>query len=124
MFVGLITAVTFISVKNVDKERVAVIDNSGFFKDNLQNAKAITFEFPTNVDSTNYKAKGYTGVLYSPADDSKSYRLISQKQFGLVAEGNLEQKINDALENQMLKTKYNIDIKQLDDEKRKPAKPQ
>ncbi|MBA4140073.1 MAG: ABC transporter permease [Segetibacter sp.] len=122
LFVGLITAVTFISVKNVDKERVAVIDNSGFFKDNLQNAKAITFEFPTNVDSTNYKAKGYTAVLYPPANHSKSYRLISKKQFGVVAEGNLEQKINDALENQMLKTKYNIDIKQLDDEKKKAGK--
>jgi ABC-2 type transport system permease protein len=122
LFVGLIAAVTFISVKNVDKERVAVIDKSGFFKGNLQNAKAITFEFPTDVDSTNYKAKGYTGVLYIPENDSRSYRLVSQKQFGLIAEGNLEQKINDALENQMLKTKYNIDIKQLDDEKKKAGK--
>ncbi len=122
LFVGLIAAVTFISVKNVDKERVAVIDKSGLFKGNLQNAKAITFEFPTDVDSTNYKAKGYTGVLYIPENDSRSYRLVSQKQFGLIAEGNLEQKINDALENQMLKTKYNIDIKQLDDEKKKAGK--
>ncbi len=122
LFVGLITAVTFISVKNVDKERIAVIDKSGFYKDNLQNAKAITFEFPADVDSTNYKAKGYTAVLYIPEDSSTNYKLISQKQFGLVAEGNLEQKINDALENQMLKTKYNIDVKQLDEEKKKAGK--
>lgn len=122
LFVGMITAVTIISVKNVDKERIAVIDNSGFFKDNLQNAKAITFEFPTDVDSTNYKAKGYTAVLYIPENDSRSYRLVSKKQFGLIAEGNLEQKVNDVLENQMLKIKYNIDIKQLDDEKKKAGK--
>lgn len=122
LFVGLITAVTFISVKNVDKERIAVIDKSGFYKDNLQNAKAITFEFPADVDSTNYKAKGYTAVLYIPQDSSTKYKLISQKQFGLVAEGNLEQKINDALENQMLKTKYNIDIKQFDEEKKKAGR--
>lgn len=122
LFVGLITAVTFISVKNVDKERIAVIDKSGFYKDNLQNAKAITFEFPADVDSTNYKAKGYTAVLYIPQDSAINYKLISQKQFGMVAEGNLEQKINDALENQMLKTKYNIDIKQFDEEKKKAGK--
>ncbi len=78
LFVGLITAVTFISVKNVDKEKVAVIDKNGFFKDNLQNAKAITFEFPADVDSSNYKAKGYTAVLYPPENASKSYRLISK----------------------------------------------
>ncbi len=122
LFVGMITAVTVISVKNVDKEKIAVIDNSGFFKDNLENAKAITFEFPTGIDSTNYKAKGYTAILYAPDDDSKKYKLISKKQFGLIAEGNLEQKINAALENRMLKTKYNIDIKQLDDERKKAGK--
>jgi ABC-2 type transport system permease protein len=122
LFVGMITAVTIISVKNVDKEKIAVIDNSGFFKDNLENAKAITFEFPTGVDSANYKAKGYTAVLYIPEDDSQKYKLISKKQFGLIAEGNLEQKINASLENRMLKTKYNIDIKQLDDERKKAGK--
>jgi ABC-2 type transport system permease protein len=122
LFAGLITTVTYISVKNVDKERVAVIDKTGFFKGNLENGKAITFEFPEGIDSNNYKAKGYTAVLYTPADSGSNYKLISKKQLGLIAEGNLEQKINHALENRMLKTKYNIDIKQLDEEREKAGR--
>jgi ABC-2 type transport system permease protein len=122
LFVGLIAAVTIISVKNVDKERVAVIDKSGFFKDYLENARAITFDFPAAVDSTNYKAKGYTAVLYVPEDDKGNYKLVSKRQFGIIARNNLEQKVNDALENRMLKTKYNIDVKQLNEEKEKAGK--
>ena len=70
LFVGLITAVTIISVKNVDQEKIAVVDQSAIFKGNIENAKAITFDFPTGVDSTNYKAKGYSAILYTPADSS------------------------------------------------------
>jgi ABC-2 type transport system permease protein len=122
LFAGLITTITYISVKNVDKERIAVVDKSDFFKDNLENGKATTFEFPTDVDSINYQKKGYTAVLYIPEDNGSNYRLISKKQFGLIAEGDLEHKINAALENRMLKTKYNIDIKQLDEERQKAGK--
>ena len=47
LFVGLIAAVTFISVKNVDKETIAVVDNGNIFNGKLDNAKAVTFTFPT-----------------------------------------------------------------------------
>ncbi|MDB5192305.1 MAG: hypothetical protein JWQ96_1868 [Segetibacter sp.] len=117
LFVGLIATITFISVKNVDREKVAVVDPQGILKGNIENAKAITFEFPADVDSSNYKEKGYTAVLYVPADSSKEYRLVSKKQFGLIAEGNLEDKINQSIENNMLKTKYNIDVKELEQQK-------
>lgn len=122
LFVGLITAVTIISVKSIDKEKIAVIDKSGFFNGNLENGKALTFEFPAGVDSTNYQAKGYTGVLYIPEDDAKNYKLISKKQLGIIVQDDLEKKVNNALENRMLKTKYNIDIKELDAERKKAGK--
>ncbi|MDQ6814989.1 MAG: hypothetical protein M3040_14735, partial [Bacteroidota bacterium] len=60
LFAGLITTVTYISVKNLDKEKIAVIDNTGALAGNLENTKALSFEFPKGVDSTNYIAKGYT----------------------------------------------------------------
>jgi ABC-2 type transport system permease protein len=75
LFVGLIATITIISVKNVDKEKVAVVDPAGTLKGTLENAKAISFEFPDGVDSNNYKQKGYTAVLYVPTDSSKDYRL-------------------------------------------------
>lgn len=119
LFAGLITAVTVISIKNIDKEKVAVIDNTGMLQGNLNNTKALTFEFPKGVDSTNYTAKGYTAVLYTPAGNVEGYKLISRKQFGLVAQGELENKINETLENQFLKSKYNVDVKELEAERKK-----
>lgn len=119
LFAGLITAVTVISIKNIDKEKVAVIDNTGMLQGNLNNTKALTFEFPKGVDSTNYTAKGYTAVLYTPGGNQEGYKLISKKQFGLVAQGELENKINETLENQFLKSKYNVDVKELEAERKK-----
>jgi ABC-2 type transport system permease protein len=119
LFAGLITVVTVISVKNIDQEKIAVIDNSGTLKGNIENTKALTFEFPTGVDSNNYQAKGYTAILYTPSGNSGGYTLKSKKQFGLIAEGNLQDKINETLENQLLKSKYNIDVKELEAERKK-----
>jgi len=119
LFAGLITAVTVISIKNIENEKIAVVDNSGLLKDNLENTKAVTFSFPDDVDSTNYVAKGYSAVLYTPGVNNSGYKLISKKQLGMIAEGNLEEKINESLENQLLKSKYNIDTKELEAERKK-----
>ncbi len=114
LFVGLITAVTIISVKNFDKENIAVIDNANLFNGHIANAKAVTFSFPKGVDSTNYKQKGYSAVLYIPEDNSNRYRLVSKKQFGLMAEDNVQDRLNEAMENKMLRSQYNIDMQELD----------
>src|SRR3954464_5141129 len=114
LFAGLITTVTLISIKNIDREKIAVIDNTGLLEGNLENTKALTFEFPKAIDSTNYIAKGYTAILYAPKNNRTDYKLISKKQFGLVAQNELENKINASLENQFLKSKYDIDIKELE----------
>src|SRR3954469_17073082 len=78
LFAGLITAVTIISIKNFDREKIAVIDHSGGLQGNLENTKSLLFEFPAGVDSTNYKAKGYSAVLYAPSGTSINYKLISK----------------------------------------------
>ncbi len=114
LFVGLITAVTVISVKNVDKENIAVIDKANLFNGSIENARAVTFSFPNDVDSTNYQQKGYTAVLYVPTDNSDTYRLVSKKQFGMAAEANVQNRINESMENRMLKNIYNIDLQELD----------
>jgi ABC-2 type transport system permease protein len=119
LFAGLITTVTVISVKNIDREKIAVIDNTGTMEGNITNTKALSFEFPKGVDSTNYKAKGYTALLYTPGGDNHGYKLVSKKQFGMVAESQLEDKINETLENQLLKSKYNVDVKDLEAERKR-----
>ncbi|HSU51457.1 MAG TPA: ABC transporter permease, partial [Segetibacter sp.] len=61
----------------------------------------------------------YSALLYTPPVGAENYKLISKKQFGLVAQGQLEDKINETLENQLLKSKYNVDIKELETERKK-----
>ncbi len=114
LFVALIVTVTVISVKNVDHEKIAVVDNTGFFKGHLDSSKAVTFEFPAGIDSTNYFAKGYSAILYTPPPNSNKYRMISKKQMGMIAESGVEKTINRAIEDNLLKTTYNIDINKLD----------
>jgi ABC-2 type transport system permease protein len=113
-FVGLISGITYISIQDVDHEKVAVVDRAGFFKGNLDNTKALTFEFPSGVDTSNYDDKGYSAILFTPADTSKNYQLYSKKQFGLIASSQIEDQINKAVENNLLKDKYNIDSKAID----------
>jgi ABC-2 type transport system permease protein len=119
LFAGLITAVTVISIKNIDHEKVAIIDRDNVLNGNIENTKALTFEFPKNVDSNNYIAKGYSAILYTPGAGNTGYKLISKKQFGMGAEADLEQKINKSVENNLLKSKYNIDVKELEEERKK-----
>lgn len=119
LFAGLITAVTVISIKNIDHEKVAIIDQDNVLNNNIENTKALTFEFPKNVDSNNYIAKGYSAILYTPGSANNGYKLISKKQFGMGAEADLEEKINKSIENNLLKSKYNIDVKDLEEERKK-----
>ncbi|HEX8278080.1 MAG TPA: hypothetical protein VF540_05265, partial [Segetibacter sp.] len=79
LFAGLITVVTVISIKNIDHEKVAIIDRDNVLNSNIENTKALTFEFPKNVDSNNYIAKGYSAILYTPGSANNGYKLISKK---------------------------------------------
>jgi len=119
LFAGLITAVTIISIKNIDHEKVAIIDKANLLSGHIENTKAITFAFPTDVDSNNYIQKGYSAILYTPASDNNRYKLVSKKQFGMVAEGDVEEKINESVENNLLKSKYNINVQELEAERKK-----
>ncbi len=121
LLVGLITAVTFISIKNVDQEKVAIVDDANMLEGKMKDGKAVTFTFTQGVDSSNYTSRGYTAILYVPADSSAKYRLISKKQLGVVAENNIQDRINEAMENRMLRSRYNIDIQELDSARKSAA---
>ena len=114
LFVVLIGGITYISIEEVDQEKIAVIDNKGFFKGNIENTKALTFEFPPGVDTANYAEKGYSAVLFTPDDSSRNYILFSKKQFGVIAASQIENQINKAVENNLLKDRFNIDAKTID----------
>jgi ABC-2 type transport system permease protein len=112
-FVGMIATVTYIQVQDVDTEKVAVVDNTGVFKGNLENTKTLSFEFPANIDTSNYAEKGYDAILFTPVA-SEGYQLYSKKQFGIIAKSQVEDQINKAVENSLLKKKFDITSKAID----------
>jgi ABC-2 type transport system permease protein len=102
VMVLFIAGSTFFAIKSREKKRVAVVNDPGYFRNNMKSdSNSVIFSFDAGVDSLNYTSKGYDGVLYLPAD-GKSYKLMSDKQFGLEAKGYIEKQLNKAIESNLL----------------------
>ena len=115
-FIGFIAASAYFSIKSVEKEKIAVEDDNGIFKNSFQSDKVITYEFPPDVNVNNFKEKGYSAFLKIPDKyDSRqdSISLISDKQMGFTAEDKVKEQINAAIRNKAF-LKNNINKKILD----------
>lgn len=94
---------TYFAIKSKEKQKVAVVNDPGYFKNNLKSDSAsVVFAFDPSADSLNYTAKGYDGILYLPQATSPKYELLSNKQFGLDAKGYIEKQLNKAIESNLL----------------------
>jgi len=115
-FVGFIFASAYFSIKSTEKQKVAVSDSNGIFRNSFQNGDLITYEYPSDVNANNFKDKGYSAFLQIPQNynsGADSISLISTKQLGMDAEDKIKDQINDAIRNQAF-LKNNIDKKVLD----------
>ncbi len=115
-FIGFIFASAYFSISSTEKQKVAVSDSNGIFKNSFQSSDLISYQYPSDVTADNFKEKGYSAFLkipenYNLAGDSIS--LISTKQLGMEAEDKIKDQINDAIRNQAF-LKNNIDKKILD----------
>jgi ABC-2 type transport system permease protein len=105
LIAALIGGSVFFSIQGRSKHKIAVLDENGFFRNNLKNSDDVTFEFPSGVDTANYLAKGYTDILLIPkfTDSQKTDFIIrSEKSIGYVLKERIERKINQAIEDQKL----------------------
>ncbi len=105
VFVAFIVGAAFLSVKGKEQLKVAVIDENGFFKNRLKSDNDVQFDFPANVDTSNYLGKGYAALLIiSKIDTSKqqTFYIRSQKAIGIGAAQNIENKIDEVVEDNML----------------------
>jgi ABC-2 type transport system permease protein len=103
--VGLIVGSAYFSFKGTEERKIAVVDPNGFFKDKLKDSKQLKFEFPKDVDTSNYQAKGYSDILLMPifeGDKKADYILRSKKSMGFSLQESINGKINAAIEDQML----------------------
>ncbi|MEO8174712.1 MAG: ABC transporter permease [Sediminibacterium sp.] len=92
--------------KNLDKHKVAVIDKSGIFKDNLKGTDAIEFSFAQDVDTSNFRAKGYDDILlisdFNSQTSKTNYIIRSEKSLSYALKSSIEKRINIAIEDKKL----------------------
>lgn len=123
-FAGLFGFVIYMTVKNVSQEKIAVVDPTSQLKGGLESSKSVTYEFPDNVDTSNFIAKGYSAILYPPQtglNTTSNFRVISKKSLNRVANTKIERDISKTLENNMISQELNIDPKRLDSIKEKAS---
>ena len=105
LIVVLIGGSTYFSIKGKDEHKIAVVDNNGFFKNNIKSSKEVTFAFPEGVDTTNYLSKGFTDIILIPKFEGTgraNYIIRSKKRIGINTEGIIAERINAAIEDNML----------------------
>lgn len=115
-FIGFIFASAYFSIQSEEKQKVAVVDENGIFKNSFQSDKSITYEFPSDVNANNFKEKGYSAFLKIPGnyDSPKdSISLVSDKQLGINSEEKIKDQINNAIRNKAF-LQNNIDRRILD----------
>lgn len=117
LFAGLIGVIVFITVKNTDKEKVAVIDHSGIFKNDTDSIKSIKLVLNPAADTNTFERQGYSAILFAPhagINNTDRWRLYSRKSFAVSAVSNIEDKIRKELENNMLMERYRINSSNID----------
>lgn len=105
LIIGLIFGSAYLSTTGTEHRKIAVVDPNGFIKSSLKNTSQIEFEFPDKVDTSNYTSKGYSDILILPnfdSDKKTNYILRSKKSMGLMMQNSISDKINSAIEDQML----------------------
>ncbi len=107
LIVVLIGGSTYFSIKGKDEHKIAVVDHNGFFKNNIKSSKEVVFEFPEAVDTSNYLKKGFTDIILIPkfeGTEKTNYIIRSKKRISLTAEATIAERINAAVEDNMLQT--------------------
>lgn len=115
IIVAFIIGSVFLALKTRNKSRIAVVNDPGFLQKNLESDSSfVIFEFPRDVNSSNYTEKGYAGLLkVNPDTAVKRYVIESKKSIGIETMNYIESQMKKAIEYSMLQQK-SIDRKLLD----------
>lgn len=121
LFAVVIGAVIFITVKNIRNEKIAVVDPKGILKSNLESSKSVSYEFTTDADTSNFKTKGYSAILYPPntgINQSSNFKVVTEKSLSRFANERIEKDISQALENNIIADSLKIDPRKIDELKK------
>lgn len=102
----------FASKDSTDTKKVAVVDNSGFIFDKLDNNKTVEFVKISAEEEENYKqnlaAKGFFSILNIPKDvmNSSEIDVYSIKQINIDAKENINWQVRQIVEKKKLTSIY------------------
>ena len=115
IIVAFIIGSTFLAIKSRNKVKIAVVNDPGFLQKNLENdSSSVIFEYPSDVNSSNYDSKGYVGLLKVNNDTaSEKYVIESKKSLSIETMSYVKRQMKKAIEYKMLQEK-NIERKILD----------
>jgi ABC-2 type transport system permease protein len=116
LFIGLIAAVVFITVKGTSQEKIAVSADEVLLKDFLHDEGNISFDFVPNADTT-LLSKGYTGVLLAPGEGintTRKYQIFSSKSKSGDVTRKIQDQLNDATRAKLIMTQGNLTKVQYD----------
>lgn len=110
-----VVGTAILAVKSRSKEKIAVVNDPGFLQKNLKSDSGfVIFDFPADVNSSNYAEKGYSGLMkVNPDSASRKYVIESKKTLSIETMGFIERQVNKAIEDNML-LQLNIDKRVLD----------
>jgi len=115
IIVAFVIGSTLLAIKTRNKVKIAVVNDPGFLQQNLESdSSSVIFEYPTDVNSSNYESKGYVGLLRVNNDSaSGKYVIESKKSLSIETMGYVERQMKKAIEYNMLQEK-NIERRILD----------
>lgn len=123
---ALLPAIIFFMARSSDVDRVAVVDETGLFKDKFNNSRLISFQFEDQQIETikqNYKEKKYDGILYIPKLDvekPKGIRYFSSRSLGFNANFYMQSELAREIEKLRL-DKAGMDAEFIESLKSKPS---
>ncbi|MFT3683149.1 MAG: ABC transporter permease [Ferruginibacter sp.] len=107
MILFIFGSVFFAMSSKDTKKKIAVVNDPGYFKNNLKTDSArLSFVFVNDVDSNNFISKGYDAVLNLKNDSAAGEFVVhSKKQLGIETKGKIEDRLNRAYEESLLQRK-------------------
>ena len=117
LFTAVIGIIVYITIKNISNEKIAVVDPSGYLKQNLENSKSVSYSFVNDVDTSNFISKGYSAILIAPntsINQTSNFKLVTEKSLSRFANSRIEDDISNALESNMISDELKVDPKRID----------
>jgi ABC-2 type transport system permease protein len=104
IFIVFIGGSAYFAATSKEENTIAIVNDPGFLKEQMKSDSGnVVFSFPEGIDSLNYTAKGYDGILYPTFKDGKiTAEIKSSKQMGFQQSNYIERQLNKALENNLL----------------------